>query len=233
MKIIADLHMHTMVSQHAYSTLDELIQAAAQKGFCAVAVTDHGPGLPDGAIAHHFFCLKGLPDWIDNIRLYKGAEVNLMDYDGALDMKDTLLERLDFVIASYHAECIAPAAATQHTKGLIKALANPHIDCLGHCGNPAYPIEAQAVVDACAAYGKLIEINSSSFRIRPGSHAICRQIAQLCADRGVSVVVNSDAHSKWQVGEHSDAITMLEEIHFPEELILNGDSKRLHQYFKL
>lgn len=231
MKIIADLHTHTMVSQHAYSTLDELSLEAANKGFCAIATTDHGPGMPDGAIAHHFFCLSGLPAKINNIRLYKGAEVNIMDYEGTLDMEASLLKRLDFVISSYHTECITPASTSQHTKGLIKVLSNPHVDCLGHCGNPVFSINPEAVVDACASYRKLIEINSSSFRIRPGSNVTCRQIAKLCADKGVSIVVNSDAHSKWQVGEHSDAISMLEEIHFPAELIINADEKRLYRYF--
>lgn len=232
MKIVADLHTHTMVSQHAYSTLNELSLEAAEKGLCAIAATDHGPGMPDGASAHHFFCLKGLPERINNIRLYKGAEVNIMDYNGTLDMDDTLLHGLDFVIASYHAECIAPASMSRHTEGFIKAIANPHIDCLGHCGNPAFPIDANAVVDACAAYRKLIEINSSSFFVRPGSNAICRNIAGLCAEKGVCIVVNSDAHSKWQVGGHKEAISMLEAIHFPEELIINADEERVFKYFQ-
>lgn len=231
MKIVADLHTHTMVSQHAYSTLDELSLAALQKGFCAIAATDHGPGMPDGAIAHHFFCMSGLPEQINGIRLYKGAEVNIMDYEGTLDMEDKLLSSLDFVIASYHVECITPGTTAQHTQGLLQALKNPHVDCLGHCGNPVFAIDAEAVVETCARYGKLIEINSSSFRIRPGSHITCRSIAQLCARKGVSVVINSDAHSKWQVGMHEDAIAMLEEIHFPQELIVNADEKRLYDYF--
>lgn len=53
-KTIADLHTHTMVSQHAYSTLDEMASAARELGFSAIGITDHGPGMLDGAIAHHF-----------------------------------------------------------------------------------------------------------------------------------------------------------------------------------
>lgn len=231
MKIVADLHTHTMVSQHAYSTLDELSLAALEKGFCAIASTDHGPGMPDGAIAHHFYCLSGLPERINGIRLYKGAEANIMDHGGTLDMEDVLLSSLDFVIASYHIECIAPGSASQNTKGFLKALENPHVDCLGHCGNPVFPIDAEAVVEACAKYHKLIEINSSSFRVRPGSHITCRHIARLCTRKSVSVIVSSDAHSKWQVGAHDDAIAMLEDIHFPQELVINADEKRLYDYF--
>lgn len=231
MKIIADLHTHTLVSQHAYSTLDELTSAARDRGLCALATTDHGPGMPDGAIAHHFFCLAGLPRTVNGVRLYQGAEANIMDYEGRLDLEAPLLQRLDFVIASYHVECIRPADRERHTAGLLRAVENPDVDCLGHCGNPVFAIDPQAVVKACAQHGKIIEINASSFAIRPGSSVTCAEIARLCARFGVRVAVNSDAHSKWQVGEHARALQMLAEIGFPEQLVLNADAQRLADYF--
>lgn len=224
--------MHSMVSQHAYSTLGELSRAAEEKGFCAIALTDHGPGMPDGAIAHHFFCMSGLPKIINGVRFYTGAEANIMNYTGKLDLEDPLLRKLDFVIASYHVECIHPQTVKEHTDGFLKIIGNPHVDCLGHCGNPVFKIDPEAVVSACSACGKLIEINSSSFRIRPGSDITCRKIAELCAERNVHVVVNSDAHSLWQVGEHTDALKMLEEIHFPEKLVINASRENLEDYFR-
>ena len=68
MRTIADLHMHTSVSQHAYSTLDEMARAAKEAGLLAFGITDHGPEMMDGAIAHHFLCLKGLPKEIRGMR---------------------------------------------------------------------------------------------------------------------------------------------------------------------
>lgn len=231
MNTIADLHTHTLASQHAYSTLSELCSVAKEKGFTALAVTDHGPGMPDGAIAHHFFCLTGLPDQIDGLQLYKGAEANIMNYNGDLDLDLNLLHRLDFVIASYHIECITPGTIQQHTQGLLNVIENPAVDCIGHCGNPVFAIDPLPVVKACAEKKKLIEINSASFKVRPGSEITCRKIAQLCAQYNVKVVINSDAHSKWQVGEHSAALNMLTEIHFPEDLIINSSPERLLSYF--
>lgn len=232
MKIIADLHTHSMVSQHAYSTIDEITRAAQDKGFCAVATTDHGPQMPDGAIAHHFYCLGGLPESVNGLTLYKGAEANILDFDGNLDMESSLLKRLDFVIASYHIECIQPVNLKAHTQGLIRAIENPLVDCLGHCGNPVFPIDIPAVVGACATQHKLIEINSASFLVRPGSDTVCEQVARLCAQRGVQIVVNSDAHSRWQVGEHTAALAMLDKISFPEELVINSSPERLSYYFE-
>ena len=213
-KTYADLHTHSLASQHAYSTLSELCSAAKSLQMTALALTDHGPGMPDGAIAHHFFCLTGLPAVLDGLHFYRGAEANIMDYEGRLDMEDSLLARLDIVIASYHIECIRPHDISSHTQGLIKIAANPHVDVIGHCGNPVF------------------EINSASFKVRPGSDAICRKVASLCGVYQVPVIISSDAHSKWQLGDHAAAIAMLEEIQFPQELIINGAPGRAEEYFE-
>lgn len=229
-KTIADLHTHTNVSQHAYSSLDEIVRSAKEKGFTAVGITDHGPGMMDGAIRHHFYCMKGLPDEARGLRLVRGAEVNIKDYQGALDLDEEVLGQLDFVIASYHVEAIEPASSKLHTEGWLRVIANPHVDCLGHCGNPVFACDYEAVVKACREHGKIVEINSSSFRVRHGSHESCRQVAKLCMAYGVPVLVSSDAHSCYSVGDHRDAIALLESIGFPEELVINGDSGRLENY---
>lgn len=231
MKTIADLHMHTNVSQHAYSTLDEMALAAKNKGLKAFAITNHGPEMIDGAMALHFLCLGNLPDRLYGLRFYKGAEVNIKSYDGRLDLESSLLSRLDIVIASLHAEAIAPGVLEQHTSGLIAAINNPDVDCLGHIGNPVFRCDYDAVVKECARLHKLVEINSNSFTVRPGSDENCQTIARLCMEYGVSVLVSSDAHSRYAVGNHDAALRMLQSISFPEELIINADYKRLVEHF--
>ena len=229
-KTIADLHTHTMVSQHAYSTLDEMASAARELGFSAIGITDHGPGMLDGAIAHHFFCMNGLPSEIGGLRLVKGAEVNIKDFHGRLDLENSLLSRLDFVIASYHIEAIDPASVKDHTEGWLAVIENPDVDCLAHCGNPVFSCDLPAVVKACAQHGKILEINSNSFQVRPGSDENCRMAARLCMEYEVPVIVSSDAHSRYCVGDHKAALQMLNSIGFPEELVLNADTNRLFQY---
>lgn len=231
MHTIADLHTHTLVSQHAYSTLYENIQAAREAGFYALAITDHGPGMPDGASSHHFFCMPGLPEMVNGIRLFRGAEVNIMDFAGTIDLDATTLQRLDFVIASYHCECISPGTIEENTAGLLAVIKNPFIDCIGHCGNPAYPIDIPTIVSACCQYGKLIEINASSFRIRPGSEVICRKVANECIRQKVNLLISSDAHFRDNIGNHEEAIQLLEALDCPEELIINTSKERLLSYF--
>lgn len=232
MKIFADLHTHTNVSQHAYSTIYENVLAARKLGFVAIGITDHGPGMMDGAIRHHFYCMKGLPEEVDGIQLVRGAEVNIKDYNGALDLDDEVLQSLDFVIASYHVEAIDPAGSEEHTAGWLNVIKNPHVDCIGHAGNPVYGCNYEELVKACAEYHKVIEINSNSFKVRPGSDANCVTIARLCRDYRVPVLVSSDAHILYSVGEHTDAIRMLEETGFPTELVLNADEGRILDYIR-
>lgn len=232
MKIFADLHTHTNVSQHAYSTVHENMLAARERGFVAVGITDHGPGMMDGAIRHHFYCLKGLPEQVDGIQLVRGAEANIKDYDGTLDLDDEVLQSLDFVIASYHVEAIAPKTSQEHTAGWLRVIGNPHVDCIGHAGNPVFGCDYEELVRACATYGKVIEINSNSFKVRPGSGCNCRVIAALCRDYQVPVLVSSDAHILYSVGEHGDALRMLDEMGFPEELVVNADKERVLEFIR-
>lgn len=232
MRIFADLHTHTNVSQHAYSSLHENVMAAKARGFVAVGITDHGPEMMDGAIRHHFYCMKGLPEKVDGIQLVRGAEVNIKDYNGRLDLDAEVLKSLDFVIASYHVEAIAPATLQEHTEGWLNVIKNPHVDCVGHAGNPMFVCDYEKLVKACADYHKVVEINSNSFKVRPGSECNCRRIAELCMEYRVPVLVNSDAHILYSVGEHQDALKMLEMVGFPEELVINAGRERVLEYVR-
>ena len=97
MKIIADLHTHTIVSQHAFSTVDEIINAAKDKGFLAVAITDHGPKSSDGAKPVHFRSMHNIPEYVNGIRVLRGAEANIIDYDGNIDLRKNVLLSIDIL----------------------------------------------------------------------------------------------------------------------------------------
>ncbi len=232
MNIIADLHTHTLVSHHAYSTIAELIDEAKNKNLYAIAMTDHGPGLDDGAHRLHFKCLAKLPEVICGVKLFHGAELNIMDFKGSVDLGDAVLSKLHFVIASYHHEVIRSGTIEEHTNGWLGVVRNPYVDCLGHSGNPAYEFDFETVVKECAKLDKLIEINASSDEARPGSFPNCKKIALLCKQYGVHVAVNTDSHSRWTIGDFEPAVQLLEEIDFPEELVINSSLERLDAFFE-
>ncbi len=232
MNIIADLHTHTMVSHHAYSTVAELLEAAKIKNLYAIAMTDHGPGLDDGAHRLHFKCLNKLPNEVQGVKLFHGAELNIMDFSGSVDLGEAILKKLHFVIASFHHEVIRSGTTDEHTNAWLSIVKNPYVDCMGHSGNPAYEYDFETVIKECAKYEKIVEINASSEEARPGSFVNCKKIAELCIQHGVHVAVNTDSHSKWSIGEFGPALKILEEIDFPEELVINSSLDRLNAFFE-
>ena len=85
MKIIADLHTHTIASTHAYSTVTEMAQAAADAGLYALALTDHGRRMPGAPGAYYFESLGLIPKELFGVRMLKGMEANITDYEGNID----------------------------------------------------------------------------------------------------------------------------------------------------
>ena len=82
--MIADMHTHTIASGHAYSTVNELAEAASLKGLQAIALTDHGPRLPGGPHLYHFAAMRFIPKEIAGVRIFLGAEANILDRKAAL-----------------------------------------------------------------------------------------------------------------------------------------------------
>lgn len=231
MKILTDLHTHTIATTHAYSTILENTAYAAKNGIEAIAMTDHAPNIEDGAHRWHFYNLRVLPEYINGVRVLKGAEVNVADISGNLDLREKYLESLDWVIVSYHPGVFEEVGTkSQRTDCYIKILYNPYTDMLGHCGNPCFDFDIGAVLDAAKANDKIIEINETSFMARSDNISICRNIAVACAEKGVKISVDSDAHFCESIGHFPKSIKMLEEIGFPEELIVNANWERLSRH---
>ena len=226
MKIIADTHTHSIACDHAYSTVLENAVQAANVGLKHICLTEHAVAMPGSPSIIYFKTLRNLPRVINGVTILKGAELNIMDYSGKVDLPDEVLEDLEWVIASYHGVILPPADIKSHTRGWMNIAANPLIHVIGHCGNPSFNFEHKPVLQAFKDSGKVVEINSHSFMARKGSYEHCREIAILCAEIGVPVVVSSDAHHSSFVGAVDRSVALLEEIGFPEELILNADEDR-------
>lgn len=227
MKILVDTHTHTNASTHAYSTLEENVAIAKKKGLEAIAITNHGPKVPDAPHIWHFINMpRNVPRDIDGVKILYGVEANILDTDGTLDMDAGALSMLDVVIASMHRDTFAPQNRKAHTQAYINALLNPYVDIIGHSGSPDYEYNIESVLALAKKEGKMIEINNNSHLIRKGSTQNCIAIAKKCMDMGVYVVVSSDAHMSRSVGQFDEATAMLKEINFPEELIANTNLEK-------
>jgi len=230
--IEADTHCHTIASTHAYGTIIENITVAKEKGLKALAITDHGPALPDSPHPWHFYNMRVLPRTVNGIVLLRGIEANIIDTEGNLDLEDSCLTTLDWVIASFHKQSFKVSNSITHTEALISTAYNHHVDLFGHLDAPEYPFDIKEVMKACKDNGKYIEMNDSSPRIRTGGEEMCRQIALECMDKGIKVVINSDAHCPWDVGRISTVVNLLESISFPQELVLNCKVRDLFDHIE-
>ena len=234
MKYVLDTHTHTIASGHAYNTITEMVEAAKKKGLEAIAITDHAPKMPGTCHEFYFTNLKAIDRSVyEGIEVLFGTELNIIDYDGHVDLSDKVLSTLDIVIASFHVPCIAPGTIEENTNALIKAMENPYINIIGHPDDNRFKIDFEQVVEASKVTGTLLELNNSS--LRPGGSRVDpiendKEMIRICKEKRVPIVVGSDAHHISYVGEHKLAYDMLAEENFPEELIINTSLQKLKNF---
>lgn len=233
MQIIADLHTHTSVTDHAFSTLTEMVQAAEDRGLAAIAITNHGPTNPDSPHEWHFSNLDLIPRKIGKVTVIRGIEFDITAPAGGINViSNKSLKPVEFALASFHECMFPPVDSSVHTAALEAILYNPYVNAFGHLGNSNFPFDHEYIISRCNDHGKIVEINNASLSIRKGSHDNCMDIARLCMKYEVPISVDSDSHICYRVGHVEGALEMLEEIGFPEELIINSSVERLNNYFK-
>ncbi len=233
MKYAVDTHTHTLASGHAYSTMREMVYAAKEKGLEALAITEHGPKMPGSCREFYFSNMKVIPRKMSGVALLLGTEANIMNYEGKLDLPENILGQMDIVIASFHLPCCPVGSREENTQAFLKAMENPYVDIIGHPDDARIPVDIQAIVLAAKKQHKLIEINNASLRengARQGAYENQKKILRLCMEHQVMVSLGSDAHIENDVGNHSRSDKVLEEMNFPEELIVNRSLGLLEQY---
>ncbi|WP_108947073.1 phosphatase [Shewanella halifaxensis] len=228
MKYLVDTHTHTVASTHAYSTLQEYIAMAKQKGIKLFATTDHGPDMADAPHFWHFVNLRVIPRVVDGVGILRGIEANIKNDSGEIDFFGDYLAELDIVLAGFHEPVFAPTNEATHTKALINCIKSGNVDIITHPGNPSYPIDIEAVAKAAAEYNVALEINNSSFLTsRKGSEHNCLAIAKAVKNAGGLLVMGSDSHIAYSLGDFEQAMTIVEQAEFPQERLLNRSPEAL------
>ncbi|MCL1878560.1 MAG: phosphatase [Defluviitaleaceae bacterium] len=229
MNFVLDVHCHTINSGHAYSTITENAAHAAKIGLEYIGISDHAPAMPGAACLYNFTNLWSLPDVIHGVRVFKGAECNILE-EGKLDLKADLLAKMEFVIASLHRGTFPPSDKANHTRAVVSAIENNRdMHILGHPGDCFFDIDIEAVVSAASRTNTIIEINNQSLNPRSyryNGSATIEKILQLCKKMHVPVLASSDAHYATHVGEVSHAKALIEASGIDEELVINTSVER-------
>ncbi|MGA7291966.1 MAG: DNA polymerase/3'-5' exonuclease PolX [Terriglobales bacterium] len=195
--IRGDVHMHT-VETDGRNTIEEMAEAAKERGYEYMAITDHSKnlafanGLTDERALAHIERIRAVEKKIKGIRIFAGIEVDILG-DGSLDLSDSVLEQMDIVIASVHSQFNQDRATM--TERLLKAIANPNTSLLGHptgrllLRRDAYQFDFDAVLKAAVKHKVAMELNSYPDRLDLSDVHL-----RLAKQHGVKIVINTDSH---------------------------------------
>lgn len=233
MDIKIDTHVHTISSGHAYSVLSDYINSAKEKGIEMFALTDHGPNMPGASHIYHIANQKEIPCEVDGVEILKGVEANIISMDGAIDIPDRILKKLDIVIASLHLPCIKSGTIKENTAALVNTIKSGKVDIIGHSGNTAYEMDKYEFVKTAKEYGVAIEINSGSFAGgRADSWDNCVEIARIAKEVGAYVTTGSDSHIHFRLGDFEKIYKIFKIVDFPIELVITESKEKLKKFLK-
>ena len=195
MNIELDVHTHTIASGHAFSTLQEMAQSAAAKGLKLLGITEHSSGIPGTCDPIYFRNLHVVPRQMYGIELLLGAEINITDFNGNIDMDEFYLRMLDIRIAGIHSLCYTHGTKEQNTHGMVNVISNPYINIISHPGDGTAELNFEPIVRAVKEHHTLLELNIRSFntvRNKPMSRPINLDILRLSIQYIVPDILGSD-----------------------------------------
>ena len=219
-----DLHLHSRWSDGG-APLESMVRTAIELGHEYLVITDHSPrltvahGLSRERLAAQVDEVAALNARYAPIRILTGNEVDILE-DGSLDHPDDVLAALDLVIASVHSKLRMDSKPM--TERMVRAVASPHVDVLGHCTGrmigkrPPSSFDADYVFAACAQFHTAVEINCRPERLDPP-----RSLLSLAIDYGCWFSIDSDAHATGQLEWQPHGCNRAAEVGVPLDRVIN------------
>ncbi len=230
---LADLHTHTRASGHAAHTVEEMIEMAKVRGIQLYGITDHAKTMPGTADEEYFRNLRNISRDYGEIEVLFGVELNILDFEGNVDMPQDLLQEMDVTIASIHNH-IGYEAGTieQNTNTYLKVMQNPYINIIGHPDDGNVPVDYERLVIAARDSGTLLELNNNSIDsgFRKNARDNDKEMLRYCKKYQVPIIIGSDAHSMNVIGRNQSALELIEEVGYDENLVMNYHIEELKKY---
>lgn len=232
-RFVLDLHTHTVASGHAYSTLQEMVAAASAKGIKYLGITEHGPSIPGTCESIYFRNYHVIPRLIGDVRLILGAEMNIIDFNGTIDLDPSIRKHLEIVIAGLHNLCYVAGTKRQNTDAILSAMHNAAVNVISHPMDGTGEVFTEELVKASAGTRTLLEVNNSSLdpvRKKTVARPNNIELLKLARKYDLPVILGSDAHISCSVGDYSRIEPLLKETEFPEQLIVNSNPKLFEEF---
>jgi putative hydrolase len=231
-QLIADVHTHTIASGHAYGTIREMAQAASEKHLQILGISEHAPGVPGTVDPIYFSNLEVIPRELYGVQMIHGSEINVLN-DGTLSLAQEFMDKLDYAIVGIHRLCYEDQGREQNTKNLIQCMKNKKVRFVSHPDDDHTPLNYEQLVLAAKEYHVALEVNNSSL-IKKDRRLNCyenyKSMLNLCDRYQVPIIINSDAHDPYSVGNFNLAIKLIEDLNFDKNLILNTEYNNIMEF---
>lgn len=234
-----DLHIHTIASGHAYNTILEYINRAQELKMKIIGFSEHGTSMNGSVCETYFLCLNRLPRKVGGLTILRGIEANVINKKGDIDIADKIIkDRLDYVIAGlHHGTGLKIGDGKYNTTALVNAIKSGKINMLSHpFVNNRIPFDVKKVcVEACK-HDVLLEINMhyiSISEIKENNIKNLKIMMQVVKDYNKKIVLNTDAHNIWELGDDSALKKIKKEIGLTDNLIINNYPKELLKLLKI
>lgn len=234
-----DLHLHTVASGHAQCTLVEYIEQAKKLNMNVIGISDHGPNNTETLTTEVYFrTLDRIPNVVNGIRVLKGIEADIINENGEIDVSDKLIERLDFVMASFHENAgYIDQGKEGNTETLIKLIRSGKIDIITHPFNTkSYDVDMEKISEEACKNNVLLEVNLSYIKgrkVQPFTIPNLKTIINVVRENGKKIILGSDAHNIWELGDDSFLAAIKEEIGLTDDMIINNYPDELFKLLEI
>lgn len=234
MNYSTDLHTHTVASGHAENTIEEMVEEARKKKLTLLGITEHSVRMPGTCSEEYFEQLSEKKRDYGDIEVLFGAELNILDFKGTVDLDERIMQKLDLCIASIHIGIgYEPGNIEENTNAIISAIKSPFINIIGHLDDDNIPVDYEKVISAAMENDVLLEINNNSLTGCPwriNARKNIKKILDICKYNKHPVCINSDAHSINNVGKNKESLEFIREVGFPDEYVLNYYPEKLKTF---
>lgn len=238
----SDLHIHTLMSGHAFCTMNECIATAHNLGLSLIAITDHGPAMQHSAHEGYFEMSARLPKIVDGLNVLFGCEMNIMNEFGDVDLSAKTMSGLDIVLAGLHTRTpYGEKGEAKNTRSIINAMTrHPEINIITHPFREDFPIFVRDVAQAAKECNVILEVNLALMleaikcKVKRSSAVVLDKTAELISNihsAGGRYVINSDAHCANEIGiDDMQYEKLITELGILPEYVLNNDLDALRGF---
>jgi len=228
-----DMHIHSVVSGHSVSTVDEIVRYARRKKMTHIGITEHGPSMEGGPHQNYFYLSELLPSQFAELKVFFGCEANIIDTKGKLDLTDELLHKQQIIIAGIHQNTPFPPNLGRrlNTQAIVRSMQSNCVSIISHPINPIFPVDSNDLVCAATDNNVILELNTQVMKRGLDSFSMKEyaNLINLARKHETKLIINSDAHAHYFIGDDFILTKLRNILGLSNDDLLNFNHKLLEQ----